>query len=44
MRSTDMQTNRQTFASAAPINFDSLWAEHESNWPAIKSPSENSYS
>ncbi|MBK9950115.1 MAG: hypothetical protein IPP10_00910 [Candidatus Competibacteraceae bacterium] len=31
-----MQTNRQTFASAAPLNFNSLWLEHESNWPTIQ--------
>jgi CRISPR-associated endonuclease/helicase Cas3 len=27
---------RQMFASAAPLDFDSLWAEHESHWPTIQ--------
>lgn len=36
MPSHDLPFALQTFASAAPINFDSLYAEHESNWPTIK--------
>lgn len=36
MPNKDIQTTRQKFASAAPIDFDNLWPEHESNWPAIK--------
>lgn len=36
MPNKDIQTTRQTFASAAPIDFDNLWPEHASNRPAIK--------
>ena len=36
MRNKDIQTAHQAFASSAPINFDSPWAQRESDWPAIK--------
>ena len=35
MRNKDIQTAHQAFASSAPINFDSPWAQQESDWPAI---------